>query len=804
MASRSTYEVYKYMRTFETLGLGIGHDFELSRPQPTNKLLERWGAPPSLRVESLLSELPDDKFIHASNKTRNPLVAVFTIDEILLRPVFVSRAEITTKALNFSSRSAFLIAASKNRREITSLHYWLGKNADFQIACICVNSAQLLHQILEEDPRRAASIKVEREVHPNESSFFLELFPQARDAHIDSGTESLTGVGLKTTRLFWVNGSDGNQSMVKIEEVSGDSPINSGDVYVVEDPSNGLIIQWNGMGSIDREQEVGGDFVKSLLEARSHRHSRVYKFEDNPEVDDLFWRTLGRKRCVLVGHDISFSKQCDTKKDVAVKGDLRNMWAVQYHNKNWNPCTSRKFSVKKLTKIPITISTLDKDCVYIIDAGSSGFFVWHGIETTFDMQTFASSKALAIHQKLSLPSWISIRIVKQDKEEQNFVNLFSEKTLSIKDGIRSTHNFSMSDSSDIVEEETDESLKDEHFRILSIEEVKPTGQLDNVRPINKVLVFYSHTCYIVTALNIEEDELTFWCWVGCDACENVQKLAATIAHEKNDELARTAVVVIVPQGTHYRLFHIVISEDYSLIEFMTNNLPSEKDLWKASNNFCRLFGLLWTKRGSCHMFELDPNKECGNNFHLFAFTVGKNRELHCGGSNTLFIWDPKQVMKSTSSNNLEANLRDAISTVFTSFGIRYELQIISCLKDIFVKSPTWDCIWKEIGPQLEKLRLLRIEADESGICSFFDLNTILCEHLKQNSIVMLETNWEVFVWIGAAASFCHKMAVVKILRAFGSQRPIHFVSGGAEPKSFKLMFMDCEAYLEEGTVKPYK
>lgn len=263
------------------------------------------------------------------------------------------------------------------------------------------------YKIVELDTFLDRNATLYREVQSSESNSFMSLF-QNRVTYLSGGIESGFVHVEKPTdfppRLFHIKRNDDiyrvNQVAVKIEN------INNGDCFVLDKVLD--IYSFIGEKSSSFEKFKTAAFIKEITDQRSTIKSKIYEIQglSNPNEENAkkFWDLLG-------GFNENIpDKEAEEKSDFLDK--LLNC------NDDSGEIKITEVSVGKLDR-----SMLKNDDVYLIDTRNR-LIVWIGSKASKNEKKEAFKTAATYIAKAGRPSTLSIKIVLENQEGDDFNKVF--------------------------------------------------------------------------------------------------------------------------------------------------------------------------------------------------------------------------------------------------------------------------------------------------------------------------------------------------------------------------------------------
>lgn len=277
------------------------------------------------------------------------------------------------------------------------IHFWLGDYTSQDEAGTAAYKTVELDNFLGTGPVQ------HRELQGYESELFLSYFKKFMilNGGVDSGFNIVKPVEYKP-QLFHIK-SVGNTLTVTSVPISSDS-LNTGDVFVLD---QGLkIYQWNGCKAAGTEKHKAMEFTSELKSERSGKPEVVVFDQDDSDATP-FWDGIGGKGTI--------KDEPSANRFEKVSGDK-----ILLRLSN----SSGKMEFKEEAKNNLSLSMLDSNDIFIIDAASE-VFVWIGSKSNVNEKSSSFKYAMDYVKKTGKKSYIPITRVVEGNENSSFKSHFN-------------------------------------------------------------------------------------------------------------------------------------------------------------------------------------------------------------------------------------------------------------------------------------------------------------------------------------------------------------------------------------------
>ncbi|XP_021357502.1 gelsolin-like [Mizuhopecten yessoensis] len=339
----------------------------------------------------------DDAFRSAG---QSPGLEIWRIEKLKVVP-----QEKATHGEFYSGDSYIILKTNKNSRSDKlewDVHFWLGNETSQDEQGVAAYKTVELDDYL-----RGAPVQ-HREVQDHESKLFLSYFKHGikyLSGGVESGFKKVER-GVYEKRLFHIKG----KRNVRVKQVRCDcSSLNQGDVFLLD--CGATLHVWNGPTSSHFERLKGAQVAKRIRDSERSGKAEIRIIDRLWDIDAKFFGELGSHEDIAEGaeggDDTAYEHSAHDKTTLYSVSD-----------------SSGDLEVKEVAKKPFSQNDLDSSDCFILDAGSSGIYVWIGKQCSQNEKRSAWKHATDFLTLKGYPDWTKVTRLADGGETPMFKEYF--------------------------------------------------------------------------------------------------------------------------------------------------------------------------------------------------------------------------------------------------------------------------------------------------------------------------------------------------------------------------------------------
>jgi len=522
---------------------------------------------------------------------------------------------------------------------------------------------------------------------------------------------------------------------IRVQEVPLDpAALNSGDVFVLD--AGREVFQWNGSEASRIEKAKGLDVTKQIRDQERSGNANIHIIEEGRDSDALFWEKFGKpkpkkiKTAAEGGDDDAHARKLDGQTKLYRISDAGG-----------------KLKIEEVAGRPLTREMLDTNDAYILDTASLGsIYAWIGKGASNEEKLHSWKEAQEFIKAKGYPNHTQVTRVVEGGEtplfKQNFQS-WPEKDAS-KPGARTStdkpkfikRTFSSSSMHTIVARDKIPMPDDgkgelQMWRVEKFELVEvPKSQYGH---------FYGGDSYVMMYTYLKNDKKMYivYFWQGLKSSQDEKGASALWAVKKDEEVGGEAVQVRVVQNKEPPHFYLIFKGRMVIHEGgRASGFKNINDVDRADTDGTRLFQI----RGT-------------TDFNTRAIQVPeKAASLNSG--DTFILESPKKVWLwfgagcSGDEREMAKNISKAISN--------REYEILMEGKET---ADFWAALGGKASYANSKAAIEDATRDPrlfqcSNARGYFYVEEIFDfdqEDLIEEDVMLLDTYYEIYVWIGKGA-----------------------------------------------------
>lgn len=465
---------------------------------------------------------------------QKPGIEIWRIEK--LHPVLQPKAD----AGKFFSGDSYLVLVSKRKGRDAlewDLHFWLGADSSQDERGVAA------YKTVELDDYLGGAPVQYREVQNHESKNFLSHF-KGEISYMSGGIES----GFKKVdrdaydkKLFHVKGSRN----VRVQQVAlSCESLNHGDVFVLDDGKK--VYCWMGKKSTKKERIKATEIARKIKDEERGGKAKVIIIDSGVDSEKQFFTALGDdgpiKSAEEGGDDADFEKKSKANIKLYRVSDA-----------------SGEITIEESAVPPLKQDHLDPDDCFILDGGPSGVFSWIGKQCTPQEKKAAMANAMKFIGDKGYPDYTQVTRVVQNAETPMFKSFFKnwvDEGAQVGFGkVEKTNALASYDTTefDITKLHNKEARKQEKMPDDGSGTVK-IWRIENFKkkdlPEDQYGVFYDGDCFIVfyTYKIRNREAYLIYFWQGTKSTADEKGASALISQKIDEEYGGEPVQVRVVQN----------------------------------------------------------------------------------------------------------------------------------------------------------------------------------------------------------------------------------------------------------------
>lgn len=283
------------------------------------------------------------------------------------------------------------------------IFFWLGTESSQDEMGIAAYKTVELDESLGGEPVQ------HREVQGHETDEFLSMFKKGvryLEGGVATGFKKVDREAFQT-RLLHIKGRRNIRTQqVPLEPKS----MNEGDVFILDAGRN--IFQWNGKSASRVEKSKGLEVTKQVRDQERGGNAKIHIIDSGKDDDTLFWEKFG------VAKPSKISAESDDEAHQQAQAANMKLYRVSD--------ASGKLNIEEVEARPLTQELLATEDAFILDTGSSGIFAWVGKGASKAEKCASMQNATNFISQKGYPNWTSVTRVVEGAEtpmfKQNFQN----------------------------------------------------------------------------------------------------------------------------------------------------------------------------------------------------------------------------------------------------------------------------------------------------------------------------------------------------------------------------------------------
>ncbi|KAJ3676276.1 hypothetical protein LUZ60_003688 [Juncus effusus] len=657
------------------------------------------------------------------------------------------------------------------------IHFWIGKDStQDEYGTAAIKSVEL-------DASIGGRAIQHREIQTHESDKFLSYFKPCiipLEGGFASGFKKFEEEEFQD-RLYVCRG----KRVVRVKQVPfARSSLNHDDVFILDTESK--IYQFNGANSNIQERAKALEVVQ-FLKDKYHEGKKC----DVAIVDDgkLVAESDSGEFWVLFGGFAPIGKKVIGDDEISLNTTPPKLYSFEDGE-------------LKLEEGLICKEKLENNKCYLLDCGAQ-LFIWAGKISQLDERKSAIKSAEEFLMKENRPKATQIIQVNQDHEPSSFKSKFESWT-----AVTSAGAFSAEEGRGIVAallKQQGLNAKGASKGLNANEEIPPllegggklevwriNGSAKTVVSKEEIGKFYSGDCYIILYTyhsNEKKEEYFLSCWIGKDSVQDDQIMATRLANTMWGSLKGRPVHGRIYQGNEPPQFIALFQPMLILkggISTGYKKFISEKNINDETYTAdgIALIQISGTSIHNNKAVQVDPSAESLCSSDCFLLQSGKNSVFLWQGNSSTF---EQQQLATKISENLKPGIN------------------LKHIKEGTESSSFWSGIGgKQIfsGKKIiqESIRdpHLYFFSQNKGKLEVSEIHNFCQDDLLTEDILILDTNSEVFVWIGHSVDSKEKqkafefgqqyIELAESLEGLSKNVPLYKVTEGNEPCFFTTYF----------------
>jgi len=574
-----------------------------------------------------------------------------------------------------------------------------------------------------------------REVQGHESDEFLSMFKKGvryLEGGVATGFKKVDREAF-TTRLLHIKG----RRNIRTQQVALDpKSMNEGDVFILDAGRN--IFQWNGKGASRVEKSKGLEVTKQVRDQERGGNAKITIIDSGKDDDSLFWEKFGCPKPSKIAEE-----GMDDEKHEQAKAENMKLYRVSD--------ASGSLSVDEVTTRPLTQDLLDTKDAFILDTGASGIFAWVGKGATKEEKCASMTNATNFISQKGYPNWTSVTRVVEGGEtpmfKQNFKN-WKEKDALLPGQAPKVRNTFVKKTFDV------ETMRKQQAREKARLVDDGKGELEIWRiedremavwPREKYGHFYggdSYICLYTYLRNSKECRIIYF-WQGLKSSQDEKAASAIHTVALDDKYGGEPVQVRVVQNKEPAHFYLVMQQFGGMVVHEGGRASGFKNVDEQDSydtDGTRLFQIRGTNDYNTRAIQVPEKAASLNSGDVFCLETPSNMFLWMGKGCT---GDEREFAKKT------------VKAVDPRRGGNYETITEGQEPEEFWaaiggKAPYAD-VKEPVSEEYHEPRLFQCSNNRGYfyVEEIFDYDQ---EDLIEEDVMLLDTYFEIFVWIGKDAN----------------------------------------------------
>ncbi|XP_077284313.1 gelsolin isoform X2 [Arctopsyche grandis] len=705
----------------------------------------------------------------------------------------------------FYTGDSYIILNTKedNRKRLSyDLHFWLGSKTSIDES----GTAAILTVALD-DKLGGAPVQ-HREVQGHESPVFLGYFKPAiryMDGGHSTGFNHVTTNAGAEKRMFQVKGNKN----IRVKQVGpGVSSMNTGDCFILNIDHDIYVYVGPKARRVEKLKAVS---VANQIRDQDHNGRAKIDIIDDYSSDrdfDKFFEALGSGSKNTVPED---SAGGDDETFETSEQQIVSLYRITDE--------SGKMEAIPVSQKPFRQDQLNENDCFVLDTVTGGIYVWVGKQCNQKERAEVMSRAQNYIETKNYPSWVHVTRVPQGTEPAAFKQYFStwkDHGASHTRLIRSISDEEMySSDAEVADARIKKVVKsgaargfmpdkgDGHtivYRVQGDDLIEVADSADPERSADdgsKYGQFYQGDSYVIKYeyTNSQGDTAYVICyWIGKDSTPDEQENSYALAKVMNEDLGGDHIVIKVPQGSEPK--HFLKLFNGKMITLLGGH-GSEFKYFNTKDSYdtdgTRLFKIQGNEMDSDMRVEQIP-EDASNIDHEDVFLLET--------PDNIYAW----IGKESSDEERQA------ATFFSKVLFGEDKEPITINED-----EESEDFWNALGGAPEEVRrssilkqrtrlrvgqephLLQVNIRKNGRVRLQDIGGYQQEDLDSDSVYILDSGEEIYVWIGSEASNVEKDSVQSSFSEYLKDDPadrtvdnalVIIIKQSREPDVFKRMFED--------------
>ncbi|EGD82600.1 scinderin isoform 2 [Salpingoeca rosetta] len=663
-----------------------------------------------------------------------------------------------------------------------NIFFWLGKDSSQDEQGVAAYKTVELDQSLGDEPVQ------HREVQNHESDEFLGLFKNGLrylEGGVATGFRHVDRDAYET-RLLHIKG----RRNIRVSQVKLDpSSMNEGDVFVLDAGKD--IFQWNGKGASRVEKSKALEVTKRIRDEERGGKAKIHLIDQGKDDDSLFWEKFGVSKPTRI-------KSAEEGGDDAKHSRAAAANVTLYRVSD----ASGSMQVTPVEEKPYKQEMLDTNDAFILDCGPAGIFVWVGKGATKEERAFSMRTGMDFLKTKGYPHHTPVTRVVEGGEtplfKQNFPGWKEPNALLPgQTGIRKKKFIKKQFSAATLHsagERQKATLPDDGTGKLEV------WRIENfeMAPVPKEQYghFYSGDSYVMlyTYLRNSKEEYIIYFWQGNKSSQDERGASAKHAVDLDDKYGGAPVQVRVVQNKEPPHFYLVMKQFGGMVVHEGGHASGwknvdDKDSYDTDGT--RLFQVRGTNEWNTRAIQVDEEPKSLNSGDVFILETPQN----------VFLWFGKGC-----TGDEREYAKQIVKRVCPKRGASFEA---------ITEGQEPKEFWQGLGWDIDTQgRPTYAEFKEQAIQEYHEPRLFQCSNARgyfyveeifdfdqndliEDDVMLLDTYFEVFVWIGQNANPEEKkgalQAAVDYVKTDPSGRTVDDtcimqIKQGFEPTNFRCHF----------------
>jgi len=654
------------------------------------------------------------------------------------------------------------------------IFYWIGNESSQDEYGVAAYKTVELDESLGGEPVQ------HREVQGHETDQFLSMFKNGvryLEGGVATGFKKVDREAF-TTRLLHIKGRRNiRTSQVPLDPKS----MNEGDVFILD--AGRQIFQWNGAGASRIEKSKGLEVTKQVRDQERGGNAVIHIVDSGKDDDTAFWAAFGVPKA-RVAADAG-----DDEKYQQTQAENIKLYKVSD--------ASGRLVIDEVNARPLKKELLDTNDAFILDTGAAGIFAWVGKGCTKEEKMQAMTTATNFIKEKGYPDWTSVTRVVEGAEtplfKQNF-NAWPEAGALLPGQTGTTKKAFIKKTFDTATmhkkaEREKARLVDDGSGTLEIWRIEDLEMAE--WPKDKYGHFYggdSYICLYTYLRNTKECRIIYF-WQGLKSSQDEKAASAMHTVALDDKYGGEPVQVRVVQNKEPPHFYLIMKKYGGMVVHeggRASGFKNVDDQDSYDTDGTRLFQVRGTNDYNTRAIQVPEKASSLNSGDVFALECPANFYLWMGKGCT---GDEREFAKQIAK------------TIDPRRGSNYET---------ITEGQEPAEFWSALGGQTPYAEFKEDHAEVyheprlfqcSNNRGYFYVEEIFDydqEDLIVEDVMLLDTFFEIFVWVGNEANVEEKKkaleTAIEYVKGDTSGRTVEDtvmirIKQGFEPPNFTANFM---------------